>query len=113
MPSPTSRTLPVTLAWMPSWYCSISADSTETISSALNFMTASRYDLFTDQFKLRAHGAVVLPIAGLKDDAAEDIRINAAADRRLQVQGVAHRLGDHGLLVGRQRHGRDHLHAHP
>src|SRR3954469_401520 len=94
---------------MPSWYCSISCASTETISSALNFMTASRDDLVSYQFQLRPCRAVVFPVAGAEHEAAQNLRVDRQHQERFHLNGVAHLLDQVLNLVLGQGSGRRHF----
>src|SRR5207249_3010268 len=88
MPSPTSSTRPTSSDLSLERYCSISAWRTETISSALNLMTASLNDLIPDRLELRAHRGVVEPIADPHDQAAKQLWIGPHAQERLTLEGV-------------------------
>src|SRR5512145_3158392 len=92
MPSPTSSTRPVSRASSLARYCSISVCKTETISSALNLMTTSLDQLFAKGVEAGANRAVVDPVAGSHDEAADQLRIDAGVQHRLQVQGVMNLL---------------------
>src|SRR5271163_2287146 len=111
MPSPTSSTRPTSRVSSCVRYCSISFCSTETISSALNLMTAHLPQLFTQIDQLRAHGPVQHPVGHANDDAAQKLRINSLVQHRFEVVGFAKVVQEAPLLVARQRHHAAHLHA--
>src|SRR5438132_1345105 len=100
MPSPTSSTRPTSRASSFERYCSISVCSTETISSALNLMTASQQDVVADGFELGADRAVILPIADANEQAKliEDhvavSRLLGRIEQSLRVD-AGHALGGH------------------
>src|SRR5229473_4242372 len=109
MPSPTSSTRPTSRA--SSWprYCSISACNTETISSALNLMTASLYELIPNRIKPGSNRGVVEPIADPHDDTAQEVWIDFRLQHGLEFQVRTQLLHQAvGLSVG-QGHGRAHL----
>src|SRR5438093_13471496 len=111
MPSPTSRTRPTSR--VSSWvrYCSISRCRTETISSALNLMTAHLPELFAQIEDLGTHRAVEDEVADPQDHAAQELRLDLLVDDRLQAEGAA-QVGQQplGLLDG-EGHGGAHLDA--
>src|SRR5437773_12559646 len=88
MPSPTSRTRPTSRASSCPRYCSISVCNTETISSALNLMTASRYKLVPNRLEPGANRGVVQPIAHAHDHATEQLRIDRRLQDRVELQGL-------------------------
>src|SRR5712692_659772 len=88
MPSPTSSTRPTSRASSCPRYCSISACNTETISSALNLMTASRNELVPNGVEFGAHGGVIQPIADAHHHAAQKLRIKLRLQHRIQLQGI-------------------------
>src|SRR5205085_11064422 len=101
MPSPTSRTRPTSR--VSSWvrYCSISRCRTETISSALNLMTAHLPQLFAQIEDLGSHRAVEHEVADPQDHAAPELRLDLLVDDGFQVESaaqVAHQA--FGLLGG-------------
>src|SRR5262249_1432337 len=101
MPSPTSRTVPVSRASTP---VLISSTNTETISSTLNAMTAPIDELIPDVLEACEDAGVVDPVLNADDQAAEDVGIDLLVEDRLD--------GDHGTdvvldpvpLLIRQRH---------
>src|SRR5437588_1163538 len=111
MPSPTSRTRPTSRDWSSGRYCSISDCRTETISSALNLMTASFGQLVPDGFQPCPHGGVVDPVADAHHEAAQQVRVHAGLQDGLAVEGLAELVPQAlALLVG-QRHRALHLDA--
>src|SRR5437588_12840172 len=86
MPSPTSSTRPTSRASSFERYCSISVCSTETISSALNLMTASQQDVVADVFQLGADRAVVLPIADADAQSGDQLGLDLQIQDGLAVQ---------------------------
>src|SRR5947209_2154056 len=113
MPSPTSSTRPVSRASSLLRNCSISACNTETISSALNLITASRNDLVLNLFQLFPNRLIVEPVADAHDQAAQQIRVDRDFEQRLLVQRLPHLAAELLLLIVGQRHGARHLHARP
>src|SRR5437588_12742203 len=113
MPSPTSSTRPTSRASSLARYWSISADNTETISSALNLITASRNDLVANTFQFRPHGQIVEPVADAHDHAAQQIGIDLGLEYRLLVKGRPQLLAQAFPLVIAQSHGAPNLHRHP
>src|SRR5437016_3507799 len=113
MPSPTSSTRPTSRASSLERYWSISVCNTETISSALNLMTASRDDLVPKSFQLGFHRVVVQPVADLHHHATKQVWLDGRLQHRLLVEGVPQLLPQSLLLVVRQRHRAAHLHPHP
>src|SRR5947207_1451499 len=111
MPSPTSSTRPTSRASSFERYCSISVCSTETISSALNLMTASQQDVVADVFQLGADRAVVLPIADADAQAGDQLRLYFQIQDRFAVQRSAELLLQALLLIVGQRHRRGDLDA--
>src|SRR4051794_40027448 len=112
MPSPTSRTLPTSRESSWERYWPISSVSTETISSALNLMAASRNELVLDRFQARLHRQVEQPVADLDLQAADQVRVHRLDQHRLHLEVVMRPGSDLiPLLVG-QRHGGAHLHTH-
>src|SRR3954454_1562377 len=93
MPSPTSSTRTTSRVSILAPYCSISDCRTETISSALNLMTASRKNLITNVVDTGSHGGVVLPVADANLEAAQDGGIDLDVQHRLDAErasDVAH-----------------------
>src|SRR5450755_3716089 len=84
MPSPTSRTRPISCVSSLPRMSVISCWRTETISLGLNRMTASLDELVPHLFQARPNAGVVKHVADLHRQAAQQVRIDA----RLQ-QGVA------------------------
>src|SRR5437773_7825177 len=113
MPSPTSRTRPTSRASSCPRYCSISVCNTETISSALNLMTASRYKLVPNRLEPGANRGVVQPIAHAHHHASEQLRIDCRLQNGVELQCLAQLLPQTILLIVGQWHGRAHLHANP
>src|SRR5947208_1018768 len=105
MPSPTSSTRPISLASSLERYWLISVCRTETISSALNLMTASRNDLVSDLVQSGTQRAIENPIADPQLNAAEQLRINLHFQHRLDAQLVAHALADALELILGKRNG--------
>src|SRR5438270_12758960 len=105
MPSPTSRTRPTSRASSLERYWSISVCRTETISSALNLITASRDQLVSDTLEAGADGAVVEPIADADHQPAEEVRIDLRSQERFAVQRVAELPAQALALVLGQGHG--------
>src|SRR5262245_59876489 len=94
MPSPISSTRPTSWTVILSNYVLISVVSTETISSALNLMTATRQDLVADVVDTCFYGGVVLPVAHPDLDAAQDRRIDLRHHHRLEVHLLFDDVGD-------------------
>src|SRR5262249_36716637 len=106
MPSPTSRTVPVSRASTPVLAPLISCSSTETISSTLNAMTAPIDELIPDVLQTGEDAGVVDPVLNADDQAAEDVGIDLLVEDRLDGDDGADVILDPiPLLVG-QRHGR-------
>src|SRR5438132_355078 len=105
MPSPTSSTRPTSRASSLERYWSISVWRTETISSALNLITASRDELVSDTLKAGADRAVVEPVADADHQPTEQIGLHARVKERLQAEGVAELLAQAVALVVGQGHG--------
>src|SRR5437764_1373389 len=108
MPSPTSSTRPTSRASSLERYWLISVCRTETISSALNLMTASRYDLVPDSFQLGADRGVVQPIADPHDHPAEQLGIDLHRQDRFQPERIVQfALEALALVVGQGDCGAD------
>src|SRR5690349_11665467 len=105
MPSPTSRTRPISRVSSRGRNSSISCVSTETISSGLNLITASLDELVPDFGQARAHGAVVEVVADLDDEAADQVGIDAGLQDRLAPEGTPQLLPQPLALVLRQWRG--------
>src|SRR5947209_12816551 len=105
MPSPTSRTRPTSR--VSSWvrYCSISRCRTETISSALNLMTAHLPQLFAQIEDLGADRLVEDEVADPQDHAAQELRLDLLVDDGFQAKGAAQVVHQPRGLLGRQPHG--------
>src|SRR6202047_1584670 len=88
MPSPTSSTRPTSRASSLDRYCSISVWRTETISSALNLIIASLDQLVPKSVELSADGGVVLPVADLHNQSAQNLRVNVRHEDRFKAQGL-------------------------
>src|SRR5436190_22593196 len=104
MPSPTSRTRPTSLTVMPSRYWLISAVRTETISSALNLMTASLDELTQYLLKLGADRAVVDVVARLHHQAANQFGVYLDFQDRFRLQSLTQFVLQAILLVAGQGH---------
>src|SRR5438128_1233648 len=105
MPSPTSRTRPTSR--VSSWvrYCSISRCRTETISSALNLMTAHLPELFAQIEDLGTDRAVEDEVADPQDHAAQELPLDRLVDDGFQLESAA-QVGHQPLgLLGSQGHG--------
>src|SRR5437868_2288199 len=98
MPSPTSSTLPTSRESTCARYCAISLDRTDTISSALNLMTASRDELVLNRFQARPQRQVEQPVADLDLQAAEQRRVHRLQQDRLHLEGVVGAGLDLGAL---------------
>src|SRR5438105_4791037 len=113
MPSPTSSTRPTSRVSRraPKWR--ISSVRTDVISSALNFMTASRDDLVLEVIQTGADGGVELAVADADLQPAQERRVDVRHQHRLQVEAPPYRLGDAaGVFVGQGHGGVDvHLDA--
>src|SRR5262245_36727710 len=105
MPSPISSTRPISWASSSGRYCSISAVSTEAISSALNLIAASLHQLVPDVGQAGADGAVVDPVADLDHQAAEQVGIDPRLQDRLPPERGAQLLLEALALVVGQRRG--------
>src|SRR5262245_1833269 len=110
MPSPTSSTRPTSRVSMALLYWSISVWRTETISSALNLITASFDQLVADGFELRAHRGVVEPVADADVQAGGQFGGHAGLQQGLEPERVAELVRQPLPLVVGQGHGRDDLH---
>src|SRR5205085_12525934 len=99
MPSPTSRTRPTSRVSRRAPKLRISSLRTDVISSALNFMTASRDDLVTKVVQPAAHRCVELTIADAQLEAAQQRRIDVRDQHRLQAEAAAHALGNAAGIV--------------
>src|SRR5437868_1122779 len=113
MPSPTSSTRPTSRACSLGRYSSISDWRTETISSTLNLMTASRDQLVANGFELRAHRGVVQPVADADGQAAQQVGGDALFEDGFQAKGLAQLPQQAVALVVGKGGGRLNLHAHP
>src|SRR5436309_9874806 len=94
MPSPTSSTRPTSRVSRRAPKLRISSVRTDVISSALNFMTASRDDLVLQVVQTGAHGGVDLLVADADLHAAEQGRVDVRDQHRLQPEAAAHPRGD-------------------
>ena len=92
MPSPTSSTRPTSRMSRRERNCSISVCRTETISSALNLITASRKNLFLHVIQVVAHGAIYLQITDADLHAAQQLGADAGVQNRLLLKGDANAL---------------------
>src|SRR5262249_51673097 len=114
MPSPTSSTRPTSRASSRSPpTLLISCSRTETISSALNLMTASLNQLVPNRLQPAAYGPIVQPVADADHQAAQQIGIDAGFQHGFAVVQRTQLVPQAVLLVFRQRHGRLNEHAHP
>src|SRR5262249_29959691 len=111
MPSPTSRTWPTSPPPRRARKFSISLVNTELISSALNFMTASRYEFTANGFEFPADGGVVDPVADAHHQSAQQVGIDPLLQNRLDLEGLAQLADEPLALVGGQLHRRAHLDA--
>src|SRR4051794_12128998 len=86
MPSPTSSTRPVSRvsSWGPDR--PISCSRTETISSALNLMTAPLDHLVPDVRKAGAHAGVVEPVPHAHHQPAQQVGVDARVEHRLLAE---------------------------
>src|SRR6516225_8826409 len=89
MPSPTSNTRPTSRASSLARNWLISDWRTETISSALNLMTASRNDLVPNIVQSTANRLVVDPVADPDDHAAEQVGIYSCFDDRFLLESLS------------------------
>src|SRR5437016_1682545 len=107
MPSPTSRTRPTSRVSSCVLYWRISSTSTETISSALNLMTAHLPQLFAQIDESRPHRAVKDPVADAQDHAAHEgglaplLADNAAEEERLDISLAAGHVIDQVAKLGK------------
>src|SRR5579871_6870614 len=99
IPSPTSSTRPTSRTSIPERYWSISACRTETISSALNLMTASRDELVPKVVEACADRAVVDPVAHVYYEAADQLGIDLGFHDRLQMESILQFLAEPLALV--------------
>src|SRR5260370_3878715 len=113
MPSPTSRTRPPSPASSLAWYCSISCCKTETISLALNLMTASRDNLTANHIQTLSHRGIKQPVAHTNAHAAQQGCVNLGLHNRLQVKCFPNPLLQLGFLVIGQGHRRFDLYPDP
>src|SRR5262245_19529770 len=111
MPSPTSSTLPVSCARMSPRKSRICASITETISSALNLMTASLDELFPKGFQPGADRGVVQPIADAHHHAADQVGVELRFQDRLELHFLPQDLGQLVALRVGERKGAADLHA--
>src|SRR5947208_1052761 len=112
MPSPTSSTRPISSTSVVLPYWSISLRRTETISSGLNFMTATLNQLIADGVQLVLHAGVVAPVADLHDESAQQVGVDTRAQDGFFLRHLA-QLADQALaLVVRERHGAAHQNTH-
>src|SRR5262249_19237561 len=113
MPSPTSSTRPTSLAASCVRYWLISDCNTETISSALNLMAASRDDLVANGFQPLPDRRIIDPIAHADDHAAQEIGIEPGFEQWLLVKTLPELVQQALALIVGQRHDRADLHSHP
>src|SRR5436309_15317712 len=106
MPSPISSTRPTSRTSIWDWYCLISSLKTETISSALNLMAASRENVVADLVELGPYGRVVHHVADTDDQAAEQLGIDGGFQNGVHVEEVAQPLLQPLPLVVGQGHRR-------
>src|SRR5581483_2761629 len=105
MPSPTSSTRPTSsTVFTPDFSLafSISGIRTETISSGLNFMTATLDQLIAEDVELMTHAGIIAPVADLYDEPAQQVGIDGGVQDRFFL-GQVPQLVDQALaLVVRQ-----------
>src|ERR1700730_6903047 len=94
MPSPTSRTRPTSRVARRAPKFLISSVSTEVISSALNFITASRDDLGANVIEAGADRGVELPVADADLQPAQKRRVHVPHQHRLHAEMLPHRPRD-------------------
>src|SRR5438067_2003259 len=108
MPSPTSRTRPTSRTSAPPPCLPICSTSTETISSALNLMTASLDELGSQILEPGLQTVVVQPVAGADGDGAEQVGIDLLAQQRLALHPLAQeRQEAFALGIGERHRGGD------
>src|SRR6516164_2041320 len=83
MPSPTSRTCPVSCVSSFFRYCSISFVRIELISPAFNLMAASLDQVVLEQYQLGANAAIVFVIADAHHEPTDQVGIDARLQNRL------------------------------
>src|SRR5436190_16441573 len=104
MPSPTSSTRPTCLVSSFFSYCWISLCRTETISSALNLMTASFDQLIAKVVQSSANGGIVNRVADAHLEPAQQGGIDVQHQHRLELK-IRMKLGpESNLHVLAQRH---------
>src|SRR5262249_42155279 len=113
MPSPISSTRPTSSARSLVRYCSISVWRTETISSGLNLITASLYELFADGVQPALDRRIEPPVAHLDDHAGDQVGIDACTEHGLHVELGPNFLSQCLGLVLRQWNGANDVHAQP
>src|SRR4029078_10743336 len=99
MPSPTSSPRPTSSVWTCERYCSISVCRTETISSALNLITASFDELFLQVFQFGSQRAVVAPVVDADDHAAQQRGIDLGLQHRLTLKRLPELIGEALTLI--------------
>src|SRR5579859_836450 len=99
MPSPTSRTRPTSPASSREWYSSISFCKTETISLALNLMTASRDYLMANLFQTRTHRGIIQPVPHPDAQTAQKAGVQLALHDGFKMKGIPNSLLQADLLV--------------
>src|SRR5262249_40685634 len=89
----------------------ISSWRTETISSALNLMTASLNQLFANMAEPALDRRIEPPVADLDDHAGNQIRINPRLEEGFFIELRVDLLSGSIGLIGGQRHGAPDLDA--
>src|SRR5688572_5697648 len=112
IPSPTSSTRPTSWTTAPSLPASlISFRRTETISSGLNFMTATLDQLIADLVQSLTDACVVLPVVDPDDQPAQDVRIDPLVHHGLLAGELAHLPGEPLALLLAQGDGTRDVHV--
>src|SRR5580704_14749428 len=112
MPSPTSRTRPSSRATALPRIWSISRVRTETISSALNRMTASLDELFADHVKTGADAGVVDPVVLLYHQSPQQTGVDGGGQYGFLPERGPQLAGQPRPLVVAQGDGGSHAHLH-
>src|SRR5262249_42881461 len=99
MPSPTSRTRPISRATALPLNWSISLRRTETISSALNRMAASLDELFAEYVQAGPHAGVVDPVVYLHHQAAQEFGFDGRVQHGLLAERLTQLTGQALALV--------------
>src|SRR6185503_20176304 len=98
MPSPTSKTRPTSRTSILASNCSISACSTDAISSALNFMDAPVDQLFAKTTEVGLQRAVEDDVADLHDQTSDEVGDDFGLEDRFSSEDGSH-TGDDGVLL--------------